>query len=554
MTIREILSVAESHGIKLRLDGDDVLFRAPPGALTPELRRLLRQRKAELIEFLRADAGAAPPRIPRGPDPSSGPGPLSAGQRRLWFLDHLAPGSAVYNVHFGLRVQGPLDVAALRASLTAIVSHHPMLRASFPEQDGRPSVVVAPSREWVLPFVDLRDVAGKESELARISRDHAAAPYDLARGPLLRTLLVALEHEEHVLLVGQHHIVTDATSLGLFVRDLLTCHRALASGRPIELVEPPVRYLDYARWQDEWLRSEPAKSMEAWWKRRLTGVPRLELPVSRTPSPVRTQEGAAHSFSIPADLTSAVKDLGRSQGCTLFVTLLSAWAAVLHRYSQQSDFAVGTVTAGRDRAELAELIGFFVNTLPLRCDFSGDPDAATVMQRLRKEVQEALEHQELPFDRIVNAAGADRGNDLNPLFRASFSLQGVPIRTAAVPGLQWKITLDTPDGAVADVAKFEVGLTMVETPDGLWATLQYARDLFGRSTIERMAEHYRTLLEGMVANPRSPICRLPLLTECERDALLAPAAVSRGGCIHEWFEEQAERRPGSIAVVCRPSN
>ncbi|MGK3959181.1 non-ribosomal peptide synthase/polyketide synthase [Sorangium sp. So ce118] len=556
MNIKDLLLAAESRGVALRVDGDNLTFRAPKGALTPELRDALVRHKADVLAFLQAGGGPARAPIPRAPVEETEPSPLSPGQARLWFLDRLVPGSPLYNVYFEVRMRGALDEVALRASLTAITERHAMLRATFPESEGRPSVVVAPARAWDLPVVDLRhlELDDRDAELRRLSAEHAAAPFDLTRGPLMRTTLVALGDEDHVLLVGQHHIITDGWSIAVFLRDLAELYRRACAGEPRALSELPIRHVDHVRWQEQELKREDARRSEAWWKEQLAELPRLELPVARAPQAGRTHAGDACTFALSAELTARLKSLAARESCTLFVALLTAWATLLHRYSQQVDFGIGTVTAGRDRSELRDLIGFFVNTLVLRCDLSGDPDAVTLMGRLRGVVEGALRHQEVPFDRIVNVTGAPREQNVNPLFRACFVLDNMPLPDLSGEGREWTPTLQRVDGGVQGTAKFDLSLAMVETEGGLRATIEYTTDLFDAATIERMAGHYQTLLESLVAEPSRRVSELPLLTEAERQKLQVTwkgteAESSRDACLHALFEAQVEKTPDAVAVA-----
>uniref|UniRef100_UPI0013D93625 non-ribosomal peptide synthetase n=1 Tax=Pyxidicoccus caerfyrddinensis TaxID=2709663 RepID=UPI0013D93625 len=500
------------------------------------------------------DVGQPVP-ISRSAGPETEPGPLSAGGARLLVLDRLEPGSALYNIHAGLRMKGTLDAVALRKSLDALITRHPMLRATFPESEGRPVLAISAPRPVELPTVDLRRLPeeARKAELARLSDAHATAPFDLARGPLVRLTLVALAEAEHLLLLTQHHIITDAGSIGVFVRELAQVYEGFRTGAHRALGELPVRYTDYVRWQDAWLQGEDARRSVAWWRQNLSGLPRLDLPTPRTPSRGTTHAGDAHAFMLSAGLTSALKGLARRESCTLYVALLTAWATLLHRYShQQVDFGIGTVTAGRDRRELRDVVGFFVNTLVLRCDLSGDPEGGALMRRLRGVVEGALRHQEVPFDQVVSAVGAPRGQDLNPLFRAGFVLENVPFPELSLPGLTWTPVLQRPDGGVPGTAKFDIGLSMVEAEGGLSAAIEYATDLFDAATIQRMAGHFQRLVEGLVEAPKRRVSELSLLTAGERHRLLREwnETVEPSGdvCLHELFEARARAAPEALAV------
>ncbi|XXX76161.1 amino acid adenylation domain-containing protein [Sorangium sp. So ce134] len=498
-----------------------------------------------------AEAAALAP-IPRF-DPASGAAPLSSGQERLWLLDHLSPGTALYNVHLGLRMQGPLDRELLRRSLSAVVDRHASLRTTFPVVEGQVVALAAPPSDVALEVVDLRALpaALRREELSRLAADRRLAPFDLGRGPLWRATLVALDEGEHLLLWTQHHIVTDGWSLGVFLAELHGSYRALAGGEPPRLAALPVEFVDYAAHQRAMLRGERHHASLAWWKERLAGMPRLDLPFCRAvASP--THAGDAVSFTLSAELTAAIKELAGRRGCTLFVALLGAWVTLLSRYTGQADFPVGTVVAGRSRAELRHLIGFVANTLVLRCDFPERSSFAGLMQRLRAVVVEALDHEDVPFDEVVRAAATARDGDLNPLFQASFVLESMPLPDLAIPGMRWTPVFERVDGGVEGTAKFNLGLTMAERAEGLSGTLEFATDLFDRASIERMAGHLEVLLRAAVRDPERRIAELDLLTEAEEAAFAAwnGAAVEHPPetRIHELFEAQAQKTPLAVAV------
>ncbi|RKH09839.1 amino acid adenylation domain-containing protein [Corallococcus sp. CA053C] len=511
-----------------------------------------------LVRHLEGKADQGPSAaIPRSAAPETEPGPVSPGGARLLVLDRLSPGSPLYNVHAGLRMKGALDTAALKQALEALTTRHPMLRATFPELEGRPVLVVQPVRPTELSTVDLRGLAPerREAERERLSTEHATTPFDMVRGPLLRTTLVTLGDEEHVLLLTQHHIITDAWSLGVVARELAELYEGFRGGSPRTLPELPVRYSDHVRWQEARLQGEDARRSRTWWREHLAGLPRLDLPTSRTPLRGTTHAGDACTFVLSEQLTAGLRELARRESCTLYVTLLAAWATLLHRYcGGQTDFGIGTVTAGRDRRELRDVVGFFVNTLVLRCDLSGDPEVGVLMRRLRGAVEGALRHQEVPFDQVVSAVGAPRGQDLNPLFRAGFMLENAPFPTLSLPGLAWTPVQGRPDGGVPGTAKFELGLSMVETDGKLSAAIEYATDLFDAATLERMASHFQRLVEGFVAEPGRRVSELGLLTEGERHRVLVEWNTTRrpyeAAGLAALLEAQAARTPDAVALVC----
>jgi amino acid adenylation domain-containing protein len=553
--ISQLLGALASRGVKLWIDGERLGVRAPSRALTPELRAALRERKDDLLSALR-DGLASTEAIPRGSASDSAPSPLSAGQARLWFLSRLVPGSPLYNLHFSVRMKGTLDRAALARALTILVERHDVLRATFPEVDGEPHVVVAPPGPWVPAFIDLRndDELERHVKLQDISQQVSTAPFDLIDGPLLRTTLVATGGDEHVLLVTQHHILTDGTSVGLFMTELARLYTRQLGHYCAAPASLPIRYTDYARWQASFLRGERAQASLDWWKRNLAPLPRLELPTDRSPARGPTHDGRSYSFEIEAELTAGVKALARRQSCTLFVTLLAVWATLLYRYSRQAQFGIGTFASGRNRPEIAELLGFFVNTLVLPCDLSGDPPATTVLRRLAALVEEAMRHEDVPFERIVGALPRSLSRDLNPLVRASFVLENVLQSAPSVPGMAWEPLLQSLDGGVEGTTKFDIELTVMDVGGRLAATIGYATDLFEDATIERMARHFETLLRGFAERPKERVSQLPIISETERQQLLiewnrTATGYPKDAGVAELFGKQVARTPDAPAVV-----
>lgn len=556
VNLRELLSLAAAKGLKLWLDGEKLAVRAPKGVMDAELRLALAEHKADLIAFLRQQSVSEPPsRIPRSPAPELAPAPLSSGQERLWFLTRLVPGSALYNLHVRVGLRGPLNPDTLQRSLSMLVARHDALRTSFPEIGGRPCAAVAPRLEFELPRVDLSalDVEARQREYERLCTEHRTAAFDLLRGPPWRMLLVGLAREEHALLITQHHIVTDGWSVGILIAGLGELYRTLAAGERVSLPELPIDYVDFARWQRELLTAEDTQRSLSFWQQQLAGLPRLQLPTGRAPCAEPTHRGDTRDFRLSPALSAALKELASRHECTLFVTLLAAWVALLHRYSHQTDFAVGTVTAGRDRPELNELLGFFVNTLVLRCDTADAPSFIALMKRLRGVLAAALAHASVPFDAVVRATGTPRGPGLNPLIQASFILENLPAPSVAIPGMSWSVHTEKADGGVEGTAKFDLGLTMIEREGALDGTIEFATDLFDPAMIARLTGHLQVLLQAAVKQPELPISALPILTDSERRQLLSEWndtawEFPRKACIHELFSEQARRTPDGAAV------
>jgi natural product biosynthesis luciferase-like monooxygenase protein len=493
---------------------------------------------------------AAPPLAPA---PEGSEPVLSSGQQRLWFLDRLVPGSALYNVHFRLRLSGPLDSAALERSLEALLQRHAVLRTVLPEVEGQPHALVQPPAPVVVPRVDLRPLpaAEQQAELHRLGLAQAQQPFDLARGPLMRMSLVQLGAQEHVLLMTQHHAITDGWSMGVLAQELAALYSAASQGSAPTLPPPRLQYSDYARWQRS--LGPLLDGQRAGWAERLAGLPRLELPTDKPRPREPSFQGALHSFLLPRELVQRLEALGRREGCTLYVVLATAWATLLHRYAGQEDFALGTIISSRERPELRQMVGFLANTLVLRCNLAGAPSFRELLSRMRRTFHEALARADLPFEEVVGAARVARGGD-NPLFQASFLLESLPPLHMQVPGIRWQHELPTPDGAVEGTSKFDLQLALAPSPEGLTGAIEYRTDLFEPTTMARLASHLEVLLRGVVEAPHQSIARLPLLTQAERHQVLVEwndfsEDVPPPTSLADQFSAQAARTPQAVAAV-----
>ncbi len=505
-------------------------------ALTPE------QKRARLAELLRNKAREVH-RVP-----------VSFGQERLWFQDRLSPGSAAFNIPVAVRLSGTLDDAALRASLQALVQRHASLRTTFVEEDGRPVQLVAASGSVSLPVVDLQGLpeADRETEAWRRLTTDACQPFDLEKGPLLRTVLYRLGALEHVLLLNLHHIVSDGWSLGVLVRELSALYPALAAGQPSPLPAPRMQYADYAAWQREYLQGEVLESQVRWWRERLDADAVLELPTDRPRPAVPSGRGARLTVVLPPSLLEGLKSLARAEGGTLFTVLLAGFQALLHRYTGQPDIVVGTSVAGRGRADLEGLIGLFTNTLALRTDVSGQPAFRTLLGRVRETTLGAYAHQDVPFEKLVDALKPGRQLSVAPLFQVALTLQNAPMPPLRLPGLVM-------DAQPVDnrTSKADVSLLAVELPEeqGLRLAAEYNTDLFEPGTVQRLLAHLSTLLEAAVANPDLRISELPLMESAERQriggAWTGTSAPFPEACIHTLFEAQARRTPDAVALRFR---
>ncbi|WP_441287561.1 amino acid adenylation domain-containing protein [Sorangium sp. KYC3313] len=493
---------------------------------------------------------------PLAPAPRVGEeAPLSFAQQRLWFLDQLEPESATYNVPAALRLRGALDLTALARAIAEVVRRHEVLRATIHAVDGRPVQRFQGAREtsdaWPLPLVDLSEVPAHDREEALqidASRE-AARPFDLENGPLLRATLFRLAPDEHVLVVTLHHIASDGWSLGVLAHELTAAYTAFARDAAPALRPLPVQYADYAAWQRQELAPEMLQAEREIWRRRLDGAPPLDLPTDRPRPAARSSRGRTHRFALPQDLAAALRRRSQELGATLFMTLLAAFEALLHRYSGQQDFCVGTPVAGRGRTELEPLIGLFVNTLVLRARLDGDPTFAELVGRVKADALEAYAHQDLPFEIVVDALAVERDLSRNPLFQVMFALQNVPPPALTLPGVEASpVPLDV------ERARFDLTLFLTESGEAIEGALEFDLDLFDPETIARLAGHYETILRAVASDPGARVAELPLLTAGERRELLiawnaTSAPPPPAACLHELFDAQAERSPGAVAVA-----
>ena len=513
--------------------------------LSPAKRTLLQQRlKKKDLEFLLNQT------IPQRAIPE--PAPLSFSQQRLWFLDQYEPNSSVYNVSSVLRLKGSLDKDALKQSLEEIVRRHEALRTTFANPDGEPLQVIAPTLNDSLAVIDLRDrpESEREDEACRLAAEETRRPFDLARGPVFRSTLIRLDEENHVLVLVMHHIVSDGWSMGVLHGELSVLYRAFSHSQPSPLAELPIQYADYAVWQREWLKGPELESQLSYWKKQLEGTPgALKLPTDHPRPAVQTYRGARRSIELSKELSQGLKALSRKEGVTLFMILLAAFQTLLYRYTRQQDVVVGSPIANRNRTEVEGLIGFFVNSLVLRTDLSGNPSFRELLQRVRKMALEAYEHQDLAFEKLVEELNPKRSLSYSPLFQVMFVLQNAP-------GTVWQLEGLTvsPVRIGRETAKFDLTLFMQETGDALTGSLQYSTDLFSEQTIVRMLGHFEVLLQGIVSNPQQAISALPILTAAEKHQLLTEwngphKDYPLDKCLHELFEEQVEKTPDALAVI-----
>jgi len=513
----------------------------------------LSAKKRALLEVMLREKGvesSSDRRIPRRKE--GGSIPLSFAQQRLWFFDQFEAGKSFYNLPGAIRLKGKLNVAVLEQTFNEIVNRHEALRSTFSEVQGQPIQVIAPPVSRLpLPVIDLRELpqSDREAAVKQLSAKEAQQPFDLERGPLLRTSLLQLSEEEYVLLLTMHHIVSDGWSIGVLARELAAIYEALSAGNQPQLPELPVQYADFAIWQRNWLCGEVLQTQLAYWKQQLEGAPPLlELPADRPRPPIQTSEGATQSLLLSFELTAALKNLSQREDVTLFMTLLAAFKALLYRYTGRTDLLVGSPIANRNRAEIEGLIGVFVNTLVLRTDVSGDPTFRELLQRLREVTLGAYAHQDLPFEKLVEELQPERSLSYNPVFQVMFQLRNNPMPPLELPGLTLSLL-----EVETNTTQFDLSLDLEEVGERLQASVQYSTDLFDRATITRMLGHLQTLLEGIAANPEQRLWNLPLLTAAEKQQLLqwnnTFAQYPQDKCIHQLFEEAVSLSPDAVAVV-----
>ena len=515
-------------------------------ALSSEKRALLKLRLAE-AGTSRSRASVIQAR------PSIGPRPLSFAQERLWVLNQLEPDNPFYNTARAYRIQGPLDEDALRRALDSLLERHHVLRVRFELIDGVPMQRVSAGRMLESTVVDLRRLGPVEqqAELRRHGGEVGRRPFRLREELPVRARLLRLGERDHVLLWCMHQLVNDEVwSWGIACRELGALYEAFVTGQPAPLPELPIQYPDFADWQREWLQGGELEAQLAYWRRQLGGSPPvLDLPMDHTRPAIQSYRGRAQPFRFGQPLAAALRELSQRQHVTPFVTLLTAFQTMLHRYAQQDDIVVGMPVAGRTRVETEALIGLFVNTLVLRSDLSGNPSFRTLLSRVRDVVHQAHSHQDVPFEKVVDELRPERDLSRNPLFQVMFTVQNVPRADLRLPGLDVRrLDIDT------EASRFDFTLYFTEIEAGLEGVLRFATDLFEPPTIERMLGHFEVLLGGIAADPDRRLSELPLLSEAERRTLITTwndtrETYPRRATLHQLFEAQVEQSPAAPAVV-----
>jgi hypothetical protein len=436
--------------------------------------------------------------------------PLSFAQQRLWFIHRLEPDSPAYNITYAFRIEGALNLPALRQSLNTIMGRHEALRTRFEMRDGSPAQVIDKQREIDLLVCHLRDVNEDERErLAKqLVEQDAGRPFDLEQGPMWRAALAQLSARDHVLLLCMHHVVSDGWSAGILSREFTVLYEGYSKGQNIILPELPVQYADFSVWQREWMQGETLERHLGYWRNQLSGAPTLDLPTDRPRSIVARRRGAEVQFGLSSEITEQLKRISRREGATLFMTLVAGLKIVLSQYTGQEDLLIGTDVANRNRLETEGLIGFFVNQLVLRTDLSGDPSFREILRRVRRTVLDAYGRQDVPFEKVVDEVAPARRADRAPLFQVKLVLQNIPDHDLH--------SLDLTISALSvndSTPKFDILLNLIETAEGLVGHNQYDSDLFDSSTMRGLLRFYEAALsviatEGALIDlPKSALLR-----------------------------------------------
>jgi thioesterase domain-containing protein/acyl carrier protein len=522
-TIDGLLFELRQREIKLWLEGDRLRYKAPKDALTSELLSQVKEYKTEIVTFLReatnSNSTQLPPIVEIDRDSYL---PLSFAQQRLWFLHQFEPDSSSNNMPVVVRLTGLLDVDALERSLSEVVRRHEVLRTTFPSVKGQPQLVIAPAEPIRLPLIDLRSLPKdkRDAEAFRLATEEAHKPFDLANGPTLRVKLFCLQDDEHLLLWNLHCIVCDGASSDVFYQDLTAIYTAFSAGKPSPLPDLAIQYVDFASWQRQWLQGEVLESQINYWKQKLDNLSSpLKLPIDRPrPKRVLTYRGDRAALMLPKTLNADLTRLSQKLGATLFMTLLTAFETLLYRYCGQEDILLSFASAGRGQVETERLIGFFSNTLMLRTNLVGKLTFREALERVRQASLEAYAHQDLPFEKLIEELGSNRGHDRSPLFQIKFALnppwsEGRGMASVKLPDL----TFTSLFGYIYHgKTKYDLTLVMREQDEGLGMVFDYNADIFNASTIEKMLEHFQNLLEGIVTDPDCCLEDLPMLAHGEQ--------------------------------------
>lgn len=540
-----LLARLDALGISLRTEQGRLRFRAPKGAMTADLLQEIKAREGELLVRLAAGAG----QIARLPDRERYE--LSHAQRRLWILHALDPQSAAYHVPLVSVLEGPLDAAALAAAFGRLERRHESLRSVFPDDAGVPYQRILPPRDTPASIVDVSSAADPEGAARTLVRALVRRPFDLAQGPVYRAEIVKLAPERHVLALVIHHIVADGVSIAVLARELAEIYAATRAARPPRLTPLDIRYCDFAAWQTAYLDSLEAGRHRQYWLERLAGPPpRLDVPADRARPAVALSEGGEEQFTIDRATADRLRRLCRDTGATLFMGLVALVKVLLHRYTGAEDIVIGSPAAGRPHADVASLVGVFINTLVLRDTIRGDLSFRQVLAAVRRTITEALDHDAYPFDRLVDDLDVDRDPGRAPVVDVMLILQNQQTDAFALEGVT-----ASPVAEHTGTSKFDVTFNFHESQGGISVGIEYRTDLFDHARIRRMGAHLLTLLGSVVNDPAERVCRLELVPPDERRRLLHDwNQTSRPWPHHrsvvDLVADRVRSAPGRAAVAC----
>jgi len=518
-------------------------------ALTPEQRALFEARLKQ--KGLRTDVTAVQT-IPRRQDRDSLTCPASIDQERLWFIDQLQPGNTAYNIFNASRIRGSLNIPIMERVINELIQRHEVLRTTLKSVDGLPVQVIAPELKITLEPVSLEHhpPAERYDEAVRLTTEEFARPFDLENGPLVRVGLLRLAPDDFVLQVNMQHAITDRWSFAVFEKELAVLYQAFATGHPSPLPELPIQFADYAVWQRERMKGDEYKKDLEYWRERLAGAPFvLDFPTDFPRPPIQNFRGARVYVSYPKSLLDGLKELSRREGVTMFMTLMAAFKTLIYRYTNQHDVLISTPIGTRLRPETENLVGYLLNLLIIRTDLSGDPTFRELLKREQDACVGAFAHQEVPFGKLVQELKPIQDPSRNPIAQVAFLYLDFPEATAMQFLGLTASHIDIDNGA----SRFDITLAMTETPDGFTVSIEYIRDIFEHERMERMAQHLKVLLAGIIANPDAHLSDLPILTLAEEQQLQqwndTAHQFSSNLLVHQLFEQQAAQNPHAPALI-----
>jgi len=550
--IEGLLSHLRHLNIKIWAEGDHLRYSAPKDVLTPALRAEIVERKTEILAFLAKANRLSKVTISAiQPIARNKLLPLSFAQQRLWFLHQLESDSAAYHVPTTLRLTGLLNIEVLEQSFTEIIRRHEVLHTTYSMKDGNAVLAIVPVQPMTLRKVNLSSLLKTEqpAKVQQIFTNEFHHPFDLSEGPLLRGTLLQLGEKEHVLLLTMHHIISDGWSRGILYKELSALYAAFGTGQPSPLSELPIQYVDFAAWQRTFLQGKLLAKQLSYWKQQIDGFTVLDLPTDKIRPPQQTFRGSRHFFSLSKSLSQAIKTLSQQEGVSLYMSLLTVFNILLYRYTGQKDLVIGTAIANRTVPEIEDLIGCFFNTLVLRTKIESNPNFRKLLAQVKRITLDAFEHQQLPFEKLVEELQLPRDTSRSPIIQVMFILQNAPTRHA----LQLTGLTITPLMFDPGMALLDLSCHMWEESEKLQGFFEYNTDLFEASTIERMLGHFQTLLEGVVADPKQPISILSLLTDAEQQQLQTwnqtETDYPKNQTIVDLFQAQVKKTPNNTAVV-----